>query len=382
MRRAIAVIFNLVFSAGLLTNLFTTFSPSSAFAADGYHAPKLEPLPPVKLGPDPILPRAWHLTLRGTDAISAWQITKGSPDVVIGIIDSGIDYNNPEMAPLIARNEADCNFDKVDDDENGFIDDCVGWNFSEEQALPYDDNGHGTFIASIIASRENDSMGSVGVCPQCSILPVRFIDGDGGGDNEDAIRGIDYAISRGVKVLNLSFGEVGYDQPLRNALKRAAAQDIVIVVPACNGGDNNDLPQNNYYPANYKMPNMLTIAASRRDTDLWKDSNYSKTKVHMAAPGVNIMGLWVEKGSAEWATGDGTSFATPVAAAVAGLIRSANPRLTAIQVVSIMKATVSQTPLLVEKVRTSGVVNAARAVTCAVDPTLSCLQNYLVSPKF
>lgn len=335
-------------------------------AAVRYSPPKLLSPPLADIGPDPLFASSWHLDHIGAPA--AWQITKGSRDVVIAVVDSGFDYNNPELANAIKRNSGDCDFNRIDDDLNGYVDDCIGYNFSEVGLLPWDNNGHGTFIAGIIAAGLNDKLGGAGVCPGCSIMPLRFLNSEGFGDTEDAIAAIEYAVQMGVSVINLSFNGEGYDQPLRNALKKALERDVVVVVAAGNEGSDND--KDEIYPANFQMANLLTVAASRRDTHLWKYSNFGLRKVHLAAPGTTIWGPWCD---GKWYRSQATSFAAPMVAATAGLVRSANPELSAVQVVDIIKATVTIAAPLLGKVKFGGVVNAEAAVRCAVDPELNCL---------
>lgn len=315
---------------------------------------------------DPLYESSWYL-----DAIRApesWKTTMGSRSTTIAVIDSGADYNHPELNKSIKRNEADCDFDGRDSDRNGFVDDCVGWNFSEEMSLPWDDTGHGTFIGGIISGELNNGLGTSGVCPNCSLLPIRFMDSDGLGDTEDAIRGIKYAVKMGVSVINLSFAGEGYDQELRNALKEALAKDIVVVAAAGNDGENND--KNEIYPANYKLPNLISVAASKKDTNLWAYSNYGLRRVQIAAPGVNVWGPWID---GKWYRSQGTSFATPIVAGAAGLIRSANPNLTAAEVVSIIEATVSVSDKLSKKVKFSGILDLRSALDCAVSKGRECL---------
>ncbi|OFZ15454.1 MAG: hypothetical protein A2Z20_12230 [Bdellovibrionales bacterium RBG_16_40_8] len=354
-----------LFRLGAIGILF--FITQTSTAAKKYTPPELQAPPANEVGVDPLIESAWYLERMGV--YSAWQITRGSRDVVIAIVDSGINYNHPELANSLKHNLLDCNFNGVDDDRNGYVDDCVGYNFSEWVSLPWDDGGHGTFIASIIAGENNNKVGSSGVCPGCSIMPIRFLDSDGFGDDGDSINGIEYAVKMHASVINLSFAGEGYDQKLRNILKEALAQDIVIVAAAGNDGANND--KQSVYPANYHMPNLLSVASSRRDNDLSEESNYGARNVHLAAAGTTIWGLWSDS---KWYRSQGTSFAAPMVAATAGLMRSANPRLSAVEVVTIIKNTVTLSPALKGKVRMGGVLNADAAVRCAVDPELSCLK--------
>lgn len=341
----------------------------SASGKGKYSPPRPEEnAPPAVPGEDPHYSESWYLDRIG--AQEAWQITQGSRNTIVAIVDSGIDYNNSDLLPAVKHRTTDCNFDGLDDDKNGYPDDCVGWNFADEMSLPWDDNGHGTFIAGIISAQYHNSIGGAGVCPGCSLMATRFLDGEGYGDTEDAIRGIDYAIDAGASVINMSFAGEGYDQDLRNVLKKALEHDVVLVAAAGNDGSNND--KGDIYPANFKLPNLLTVAASRRDSDLWENSNYGIKKVHVAAPGTTIWGPWSD---GKWYKSQGTSFAAPIVAGAAGLVRSANPQLTAEQVVRIMQNTVIESSRLKKKIRSGGVINVAAAIQCAMDPRLSCLEN-------
>lgn len=328
----------------------------------------LPEVPPVEAEPgdDPLFESSWHLERIG--APEAWQTTFGERETLIAVVDSGVDYNHPDLVSAIWRNEADCDFDGEDDDQNDFIDDCVGWNFTEERSLPWDDNGHGTFIAGIIVGQHNNRLGGVGVCPGCSLLATRFLDSDGFGDDADAIRGINYAIDAGASVINLSFAGEGYDKPLRDVLKKALEHDVVIVAAAGNDGENNDT--HDTYPANFRLPNLISVAAAKRDGELWQDSNYGVRNVHVAAPGTTIWGPWID---GKWYRSQGTSFSAPIVAGAAGLIRSANPALTAPQVVEILKNTVTPSSHLTRKIRTGGIINVAAAMACATHPHLPCL---------
>jgi subtilisin family serine protease len=143
----------------------------------------------------------------------------------------------------------------------------------------------------------------------------------------------------------------------------------VVIVAAGNDGINND--NDEVYPANFHFDNMITVAASKRDRDLWKDSSYGERNVTLAAPGTTIWGLWSDK---KWYRSQGTSFATPVVAGAVGLLRSAHPHLTAKQVVDIFKATVTPSRFLKGKVKTGGVLNLAAAVKCANASDLPCIK--------
>jgi subtilisin family serine protease len=340
---------------------------SIAIAEKAFSPPPIADLPTVEAGVDPLLETSWHLDEIG--AFEAWKTTKGSPDVTIAIVDSGIDYNNPEVAANIRRKPSELIENGIDNDGNGFINDGIGWNFNENNRWPWDDDGHGTYVAFIAAGIEGNSLGGAGVCPKCSLLPLRFMDSEGFGDTEDAIKAINYAVMEKVSVINLSFCGEGYDRDLSKALKNALANDIVVVVAAGNEGLN--LNNKDEYPQKSRLANMISVAASRRDRNLWVRSNFGSKMIDLAAPGVHIWGPWID---GKWYRSGGTSFAAPVVSGVVGLVRSANRALKATQVVEIIKATVLKVPDLEDRLRTGGIVNADAAVRCAMDPDLTCLK--------
>lgn len=314
-------------------------------------------------GADPLLSTSWHLP--HINVYEAWKITKGSPRVTVAIIDSGLKYNHPEFSNRIKYKYSEI-FNNSDEDGNGFIDDLIGWNFNDEMRLPFDDNGHGTFVASILAAEADNSMGGSGICPKCTILPIRFLDADGFGDTVDAVRSINYAVGEKVSVINLSFAGEGYDRDLSFALQRALAEDIVVVA-AC-GNDGMNIDKEDIYPAKFQLPNILSVAATKKDDDTTARSNYGTRYVHVGAPGVNIWGMWEDE---KWYRSDGTSFATPMVSGVAALIRSAYPQLSAPQVVEIIKASARPARPLQKKVKTGGIIDAGAAMKCAAN--LACL---------
>ena len=317
-------------------------------------------------GSDPLMQKAWHLKKIG--AFSAWKQELGSPEITLAIVDSGINYNHPEVAPNLKRKLADWPSTGVDKDENGFIDDIIGWDFVRGNFLPFDKTGHGTFVAAVAAGVKNNGLGASGVCPQCSLLPLRFLNWEGLGDTEDAIKAIYYAANEHVSVINLSFAGEGYDQELFDALDTARNNDVVVVVAAGNDGEN--IEKQSIYPAKFKLPNMLTVAASTRNDELLDSSNWGHGTVQLAAPGEDIIGPWLNT----WDSNSGTSFSAAIVTGAVGLVRSANPKLKAAKVVEIIKATVKIADAQNNKTVTGGILDVGAAVKCARDRKLSCLK--------
>lgn len=320
-----------------------------------YPNPALKPAqrPPVGKG-DPLSNKTWHLS--AVNAPQVWSsFTAGNPAVKIAVVDSGIDYNHPDIGPNLVR---------------GTDGSLVGWDYIWSCGLPFDRDGHGTFVAAIAAAVGDNGIGTSGVCPHCGIIPLRFLDAEGLGDTEDAISAIYRAIKSRAAVINLSFAGEGYDEDLKKAILAADAANIVVVVAA--GNDHENVDYSSTYPAKFALPNMLTVSALGLEGDLISRSNWGKHSVNIAAPGDEIWSLWLK---GEYDKGDGTSLAAPVVAGVVGLIRSANPALNARVVVQIVEATVRKIPALKGRTKTEGMVDALAAVKCAKDPALSCLKS-------
>lgn len=347
-------------------NLALVFT-STAFAGGANLPPPLMPVPTPGVGADPYLPKAWHLNK--IRAFEAWKISKGNPSRFLAIIDSGINYNHPDLAANIRRKQSEFPMNGQDKDGNGFKDDVIGWDFVRSNALPYDRSGHGTFLAGLGVALEGNGTGSVGVCPQCQVMPVRFLNGDGMGDTEDAVKGLHYAIAEGASVINLSFAGEGGDKDLKDALAEAERHDVVVVVSAGNDGENID--RTSVYPAKYLFSNLITVAATDHQDRLTEGSNWSKVYTQLGAPGTDLVGPWFN----EWADdGEGTSDAAILVSAAATLLRSTVHELSAAQTKDILLATAAHSPALKGKVASEGVLDLASAIECAVDRLHPCLK--------
>lgn len=216
---------------------------------------------------DPLV--SWGITdaVYGVQAETAWQYTCGSPNVVVAVLDTGVDYNHPDLAASMWN-----------DPTTG----AVGYDFVNNDADPMDDVGHGTHVAGIIAAALNGE-GVAGVAPGVKVMAVKA--GDVFGLSTTAIiSGIEYAASHGAKVVNMSFGGGSYDQYQYDAIK--AHPDILFVAAAGNEANNNDTAP--FYPASYALPNIVAVAALAQNGALTSFSNYGPTSVGLAAPDENI----------------------------------------------------------------------------------------------
>jgi subtilisin family serine protease len=202
-------------------------NPDVLYAEPNYRVEKLG------VPNDPSFPVQWSLQNTGQNggtpgvdikAVQAWNITTGSSNVVVAVIDSGVDYTHPDLAANMWRNEADCNNNGIDDDGNGYIDDCYGIDTVNGGSNPMDDEGHGTHVAGIIGATGNNLMGVVGVAWNVKIMPCKFLDASGRGTVADAIDCLEYVRlmkSRGVNIIatNNSWGGSAYSQALRDAIE-------------------------------------------------------------------------------------------------------------------------------------------------------------------
>ncbi len=218
------------------------------------------------------------------DAPEAWDLTTGSTDVVIAVIDTGIAANHPDLIDNIWVNTGETNCsDGVDNDSNGYIDDCYGWDFLADDNDPTDYNGHGTHVSGTIAAVGNNSIGVTGVMWQAQIMPLRFLGVNGTGTTADAVSAILYANANGAHIINNSWGGTGLSLALKAAIEASSA---VVVCAAGNDGANND--STSFYPASYDSANIIAVAATDNNDDIASTSNYGLTSVDLAAPGISI----------------------------------------------------------------------------------------------
>ena len=297
------------------------------------------------------------------DAQDAWAISTGSENVVVAVIDTGVNYNHPDLKNNMWVNTAEANGTPgVDDDGNGFIDDIHGYDFANSDGDPMDDNDHGSHCAGTIGAEGDNGIGVVGVNWKVSIMALKFLTGSGGGTLEDALKSIDYATQMGVDVMSNSWGGGGESQTLREAIERAEQAGILFIAAAGNAANNNDAAPS--YPASYNVPNVVSVAAISDRGDLASFSNYGATSVHIAAPGVDIVSTNKNGG---YVSLSGTSMATPHVSGVAALVLANEPGLSYSQLKERLLATSQPLAKLRGKV-SHGVLNAYNALTNTIPP--------------
>jgi subtilisin family serine protease len=320
---------------------------------------------------DELFYKQWGLFNHGQDggksgadisAMQAWAVTKGSDQVVVAVLDSGVDYTHPDLAGNIwTRPEIIKQYEDEDLTE-GAIDDVHGFNVVEDNGDPMDDNGHGTHCAGIIGAEGGNEVGISGVNWTVKIMPLRFMDSDGAGTTKDAIEAINYVINRkragvNVRVISASWGSTIKSRAMEDVIRKAGDEGILFVAAA--GNDHSDNDAKPHYPASYDLNNVISVAALDRNDELTSFSNWGATSVDVAAPGQQIVSTWLNHGFEER---QGTSMATPFVAGVAALILSTNTAISIDDLRTQLLTSVDAVPALRGKVATGGRINAAKAV--------------------
>ena len=321
----------------------------------------------IKNTNDPRLLELWGLHNTGQtgggsdkdiDGPEAWDLLTGSKDVLVGIIDTGIDRNHEDLSENMWTNPNEIAGNGVDDDQNGYIDDIHGWDFYNNDNNPHDDNSHGTHCAGTIGAVGNNGKGVVGVSWKVSMVGLKFLGGSGGGYLSDGIKSIAYATKIGVDLTSNSWGGGGYSSSMKTAIDEAAAAGIGFVAAAGNhAGDNDAYPS---YPASYESENVISVGAHDHSAKSAYFSCYGKTSVDLFAPGVNILSTIPGNGYASYS---GTSMATPHVAGAYALILAANPEWQSAQVKDALLENVDSEDSLLEKCLTGGRLNVFQALS-------------------
>ncbi|MFH1090162.1 MAG: S8 family peptidase, partial [Pseudomonadota bacterium] len=220
------------------------------------------------------------------DLPEAWMTLTDCSQVIVAVLDTGIDYNHPDLVNNIWINPGEIPGNGIDDDNNGYVDDAQGWDFVDDDPDPMDYEGHGTHVAGTIAAEGNNGLGVVGVCWQAKVMAVRVLNALGSGSTADIITGLTYAGAMGAEVINLSLGGSAYSQALKDAIDASSA---LVVCAAGNDGTDNDISPK--YPASYASLNIMAVAAGDQADALASFSNYGLASVDVMAPGVNIQSL-------------------------------------------------------------------------------------------
>lgn len=300
------------------------------------------------------------------NAPEAWALHTGSRGVVVAVIDTGIDYDHPDLAGNVWTNPGEIPGNGIDDDGNGYIDDIHGYNAVNNTGDPMDDHGHGTHVSGTIGAVSNNTTGVAGVNWNIQIVGAKFLESSGYGSLYNAVLAIDYVTSlrqHGVNVIlsSNSWGGGGYYSSLRDAISRAGLADILFIAAAGNNGLNID--QNPVYPASYNLANMINVAAVDSNGYRASFSNYGSQTVHIAAPGVNIASTYFGN---RYAYMSGTSMATPHVSGAIALIKAMSRDLTASQLKEKLLAGGRVLESLNGVVQTNAMVDLARTIPLLV----------------
>ncbi len=322
---------------------------------------------------DPRFEEQWNLSLIGMP--EAWAIEKGDPEVIIAVVDTGFDYTHPDLASQTWVNAGEIPDNGVDDDNNGYIDDVHGWDFSQAPQSdgsegtqngdndPIDESGHGTHVAGIIGAAVDNSVGIAGIAWNCTLMPIRGAGVAGIRDNHSAAA-IVYAVDNGARVINMSWGGRERSFVIRDVVDYAYARGVLMV--AASGNESED---DSIFPAGYRK--VISVASTEQHKQKFYQSNFGAS-IDIGAPGNVILSTHINN---RYRSLSGTSMATAHVSGVAALIISKRPSLTHEEVRQILLSTtdpITESPELVG----AGNLNAARALMAS-----SSLQAHILSPE-
>jgi subtilisin family serine protease len=330
----------------------------------------------------------------GVNALAAWQKTTGRFSVVVADLDTGVDYTHPDLGLNIWTNPGEAGrncFDERDNDADGYVDDCRGWNFIYGNNDPMDDSGvgHGTHIAGIIGALTDNFIGVAGANWDVQIMPLKTADANGLGTTVTAIQALEYAVAHGATIANFSSGyystgTTDNDIAFRDAIKAAGDAGLLFVTSA--GNDSIDNDSTPFYPCSFSRAdannpdppkNILCVAATDNfysDARLAWFSNYGANTVNLGAPGTGVLST-VQWSGDQYLPLQGTSVSTSFVTGGAALIKACNPSLSSAEIKDILLGTVHPNSDLVDRTTSGGEVDYGAAVNdlrvgdCVAAPT-------------
>ena len=294
----------------------------------------------------------------------AWRLYDGgSRDVVVALVDTGIDYTHEDLVGRIWTNTDEIPGNGIDDDGNGYVDDVYGWNFYSGTNDVYvgTEDAHGTHGAGTIAANAGNGVGIAGIVQSdhVKVMAVKALGGsDGSGTTASIIQAIQYAEANGAQICNLSLGSSQNDPALYRTI---ASSKMLFVVAA--GNDGTDLETAPSYPASYDLDNLIAVANIRYDGELDPTSSYGAASVDLAAPGSYILST-TPGNTYSYMTG--TSMAAPMVSAAAAMVYSAFPKATLADVKDILLASVHKLDCLTGRTATGGMLDLGAAMAGAV----------------
>ncbi|HXW53968.1 MAG TPA: S8 family peptidase, partial [Myxococcota bacterium] len=316
--------------------------------------PPTNPTPPGDDPPsdtiDPRYHEQWGLNNEGQNGGTAdadinapemWANITGDRNIVIAVMDTGINYNHSDLRNNVWTNPGEIPGNGIDDDGNGVVDDVHGFNAIDNSGDPMDDHGHGSHCAGVIGAEGQNRYGGRGVMQEVTIIGCKFLSANGGGTTSGAIACLDYLRNLKTRSENPvdillssnSWGGGPAQEALRDAIQAHQDLGILFIAAASNDGQDNDVID--AYPADYPLANIVAVAATDSNDERAYFSNYGKRSVHVGAPGVGILSTVLGNDYEEM---DGTSMATPFVAGLAGMIKASNPDRNFMQIKNLLMA--------------------------------------------
>lgn len=289
---------------------------------------------------------------------NVWDQITASPSIIVGTIDSGVDYNHPDLTDSIWVNPGEIPGNGIDDDGNGYIDDVHGYDFANRDGDPYDDDSHGTHVAGIIGATGNNGLGVSGINWKAKIMALKFLDENGFGTMADAAEATEYAIDNGAKILNNSWGVAFITSALLSNIMASDDAGIIFVAAAGNFSTDND--KKPFYPASYDVGNVVSVAAVTRFDDLASFSNFGVHSVDLGAPGEYILSTvptWSFPDANDYEFFSGTSMASPCVVGAAALLWSAYPQYNHREIIALLLQGVAPKAYLKNITLTGGTLN-------------------------
>jgi thermitase len=300
--------------AALLITPFYFIAQESAFALIGSGSSAKRPIKNEAA----LALRNWGLDNTLSSHINvrkAWEINKGSREIIVAVIDTGIDPNQPDLKDNLWRKPGTLETKIINGKKTETFE--YGWDFVKNEANPLDSHGHGTHVAGIVGASAKGSAGAAGVAPNVSIMAIRYYSQTASGAENlaNTIKAIHYAIDNGAHIINYSGGGAEFSSGERKAIERAEKKGILFIAAAGNEHRDTDKESNKYYPGAYGLSNIIAVAATDINNELLSSSNWGGSTVHVTAPGENIYST-LPNGKYGYLTGtsQGTAFVTGLAA--------------------------------------------------------------------
>ncbi|MCX6853901.1 MAG: S8 family serine peptidase, partial [Verrucomicrobia bacterium] len=311
-------------------------------------------------------------------APAAWDTTRGDANLIVAVLDSGIDLTHSDLKDNLWVNLGETPSNGIDDDRNGYIDDVNGWNFYSRSKSVNDSNGHGTHCAGIIGAAGNNALGVSGISPLVRIMPLVVMDSSGFIATSDEIAALNYAVANHVLVTSNSYGGSLYSAMEKSAIDAAQAAGVLFVCAAGNSYPGVNIDKTTTYPASYPNSNIISVAASTSSDGRPASSNYGLVNVDLAAPGIGILSTLP---GSQYGYDSGTSMACPLVAGACVLVKAAHPELGWLDIKNALLGSVDPVPAFKGLVKTGGRLNVARAVRIGALPSIEVTSSQIKEGK-